>query len=136
MSESILFVCPHSVAKSVMATAITRHLALEAELDLDISNAGTEPDEFIPAKVIELLARDGLDVSTWSPRLVKQSDLERADRVISLGCDLSGFDVPAGKLESWAEVPSPSENLIVCHAAIQIRVTQLIAELRSTSKMV
>jgi arsenate reductase (thioredoxin) len=136
ISQSILFLCPHGVAKSVMAAAITRHLALEAGLELNISNAGTEPDEFIPEKVIELLARDGLDVSDWTPRLVTQSDLERADHVISLGCDLSAFDVPVGKLESWADVPSPSENLIVCHDAIQIRVTRLIAELRRATKLV
>jgi YVTN family beta-propeller protein len=130
MSQNILFLCPHGVAKSVMAAAITQHLALEAGLELNISNAGTEPDEFIPVKVIELLASNGLDVSDWKPRLVTQSDLERADRVISLGCDLSTFDLPSSKLESWADVPSPSENLIVCHDAIQARVKNLITELR------
>jgi arsenate reductase (thioredoxin) len=131
MSQNILFLCPHGVAKSVMAAAITQQLALEVGLDLQISNAGTEPDEFIPAKVIDLLASDGLDVSAWTPRLVTQNDLERADRVISLGCDLGAFDLPASKLESWADVPSPSENLNVCHDAIQARVKSLIAELQA-----
>lgn len=129
MSQSILFLCPHGVAKSVMAAAITQHLALEAGLELTISNAGTEPDEFIPAKVIELLASDGLDVSGWRPKLVTQNDLERADRVISLGCDLGAFDLSSSKLESWADVPSPSEDLSVCHNAIQARVKKLIAQL-------
>jgi arsenate reductase (thioredoxin) len=130
MSQNILFLCPHGVAKSVMAAAITQQLALEAGLELNISNAGTEPDEFIPAKVIDLLAKDSLDVSTWTPRLVTQNDLERADRVISLGCDLGAFDLPSSKLESWADVPSPSEDLIVCRNAIQVRVKNLIAELQ------
>jgi arsenate reductase (thioredoxin) len=130
MSQNILFLCPHGVAKSVMAAAITQHLALEVGLDLNISNAGIEPDEFIPAKVIDLLASDGLDVSDWTPKLVTQPDLERADRVISLGCDLQAFDLPASKLESWADVPSPGEDLSVCHDAIQVRVKQLIAELQ------
>jgi YVTN family beta-propeller protein len=130
MSQNILFLCPHGVAKSVMAAAITQQLALEAGLDLQISNAGTEPDEIIPAKVIDLLATEGLDVSSWKPRLVTSNALKRADRVISLGCDLGAFDLPASKLESWADVPSPSENLIVCHDAIQDRVKNLIAELR------
>ena len=68
MSQTILFLCPHGVAKSVMAAAITQRIALEAGLDFQVSNAGTEPDEFIPAKVIDLLAKVGLDVSTWRPR--------------------------------------------------------------------
>lgn len=100
MSQNILFLCPHGIAKSVMAAAITQHLALEAGLEVNISNAGTESDEYIPAKVIDLLASYGLDVSDWQPRLVKQSDLELADRVISLGCDLQAFDLAAIKLES------------------------------------
>lgn len=129
MSQNVLFLCPHGVAKSVMAAAITQRLALEVGIELNISNAGTEPDEFIPATVVDLLAKDGLDVSSWKPRLVTQSDLERADRVISLGCDLQAFDLPASKLESWADVPSPSEDLKVCHDAIQARVKNLIAEL-------
>jgi YVTN family beta-propeller protein len=129
MSQNILFLCPHGVAKSVMAAAITQQLALEAGLEMQISNAGTEPDEFIPAKVIDLLASDGLDVNDWQPRLVKQSDLERADRVISLGCDLQAFDLPASKLVSWADVPSPSENLIDCRDTIEARVKNLIAEI-------
>ena len=132
MSQNILFVCPHGVAKSVMAAAITQQLALEAGIELNISNAGTEPDEFIPAKVIDLLAKDGMDVSTWQPSLVTQADLERADRVISLGCDLGAFDLPSSKLESWADVPSPGENLIFCHDAIQARVKKLIAQLHNT----
>jgi hypothetical protein len=58
-------------------------------------------------------------------------DTERADRVISLGCDLGAFDLSASKLESWADVPSPSENLIVCHDAIQARVARFISELQT-----
>jgi arsenate reductase (thioredoxin) len=131
MSQNILFLCPHGVAKSVMAAAITHHLALEVGLELQISNAGTEPDEFIPVKVVDLLASNGLDVSSWKPRLVTQSDLELADRVISLGCDLRAFEFSSSKFESWADVPSPSENLKVCHDAIQARVKQLIAGLQA-----
>jgi YVTN family beta-propeller protein len=132
MSQNILFLCPHGIAKSVMAAAITHQLALEAGLELNVSNAGTEPDTAIPAKVINLLANDGLDVSGWKPRLVTQNDLERADRVISLGCDLQAFDLSASKLESWADVPLPSAGLTECRDAIQARVKNLIAELSGT----
>jgi arsenate reductase (thioredoxin) len=131
MSQNILFLCPHGVAKSVMAAAITQQLVLEVGLELQISNAGTEPDEFIPVEVIDLLASDGLDVSSWKPRLVTQSDLEQADRVISLGCDLRAFEFSSSKFESWADVPSPSEDLKVCHDAIQARVARFISELQA-----
>ena len=128
MSQSLLFLCPHGVAKSVMAAAYASRFAREAGLELSIANAGTEPDEAIPAKVIDLLASDGLDVNAWQPRLVTQADLERADRVISLGCDLQAFDLPTHKLEVW-EVTPPGQDLIACRNEVRTRVKNLIAEL-------
>jgi YVTN family beta-propeller protein len=129
MKRKILFLCPHGVAKSVIAAAYTQRLAKEARLELNVSNAGTEPDEAIPPRVIELLAAEGLDVSGWHPRLVTPDDLEHADRVISLGCDLQALNVPSSKAQTWADVPSPGEDLIACRDAIRTRVQRLIAEL-------
>jgi arsenate reductase (thioredoxin) len=112
MTLKILFLCPHGVAKSVMAAAYTLQYARAAGLvAVQVSNAGTELDDVIPSKVIDLLASDGIDISGWSPNLLTQADLERADRVISLGCDVTGFEVSSAKLESWGDVPSPSVDL-------------------------
>jgi len=124
----ILFLCPHGAVKSVIAAAYTAQFAEEKGLRVEVSNAGTEPDPAIPAKVIDLLAAHGLNVSNWQPKLVSNDMLERADRVISLGCDLEALQVPADKAQTWV-VPAPSEDLIACHDAIKSRVTQLIAEL-------
>ncbi len=125
---NILFLCPHGVAKSVIAAAYTTQFAQKTGIQLNIKNAGTEPDVVIPTKVIDLLARYGLDVSDWQPRLVTPADLEWADRVISLGCDLEVLQVPSFKAQTWV-VPAPSEDLIGCHDAVKARVTQLIQEL-------
>jgi arsenate reductase (thioredoxin) len=125
---NVLFICPHGVAKSVIAAAYTEHLAREFQLELNVNNAGTEPDPAIPLKVIDLLASYGLDVSSWTSKLVIPAMLEESDLVISLGCDLTAFNVPEHKTRTWI-VPSPSENLIACHDAIKTRVSQLIAEL-------
>ena len=124
----ILFLCPHGAVKSVIAVAYTAKFAEEKGLLVEVSNAGTEPDPAIPAKVIDLLATHGLNVSDWRPKLVNTDILERADRVISLGCDLGVLQVPAHKAQTWV-VPAPSEDLIACHDMIKTRVGELIAEL-------
>ena len=124
----ILFLCPHGAVKSVIAAAYAAQLAEERGLLVEVGNAGTEPDPAIPAKVTDLLATHGLNVSDWQPKLVSTEMLERADRVISLGCDLEALRVPADKAHTWI-VPAPSEDLIACHDAIKTRVKQLIAEL-------
>jgi arsenate reductase (thioredoxin) len=123
---NILFLCPHGAMKSIMAAAYTQKFALEAGIDLTVAHAGTEPDEIIPQTVIDLLAVDGIDVSVWHPNLVSNTDLERANRIISLGCE-----IPEIQLETWV-VPSPSENLIASSDAIKTRVQQLILDLHHT----
>ncbi len=131
MSQHILFLCPHGIQKSVIAAAYATKLAQAAGMESSFSNAGTEPDEAIPERVIALLASDGMDVRGWQPRTVSAADLEGASRVISLGCDLNALGVPANKSEDW-DVPSPGEDLIACCNAIQERVQGLIAELDGT----
>jgi arsenate reductase (thioredoxin) len=128
---NIVFLCPHGVAKSVIAASYTVQFASESGLVLNISNAGTEPDAAIPKKVIDLLASQGLDVSTWTPKLVTANQLEQANLVISLGCDLNLLQVPLHKAQTW-DVPAPSEDLQACHDAIKARVQQLILELHIT----
>jgi arsenate reductase (thioredoxin) len=123
---NILFLCPHGAMKSIMAAAYAQKFALEAGIDLTVTHAGTEPDEIIPQTVVDLLAVDGIDVRTWHPNLVNNTDLERANRVISLGCE-----IPKIQLETWA-VPSPSENLVASSDAIKTRVKELILELHTT----
>lgn len=124
----ILFLCPHGAVKSVIAAAYAAQFAEEQGLLVEVSNAGTEPDPAIPTKVIDLLATHGLNVSDWQPKLVSSDMLERADRVISLGCDVDVLQVPADKAQTWI-VPAPSEDLIACHDAVKSRVKQLIAGL-------
>lgn len=122
---NILFLCPHGVMKSIMAAAYAQKFALEAGLDLTVVHAGTEPDEIIPQAVIDLLEADGIDIRTWHPNRVTKTDLERANRVISLGCE-----IPEIQLETWV-VPSPSENLIASGDVIKSRVKELILELKA-----
>lgn len=132
MTQTILFLCPHSAAKSVLAAAYFQRLADEHQLEARATFAGTEPDTVISPAVAELLQSEGLDVTGYTPRSVTAAELAQAGRVISLGCDVSYLASPELKLERWDDVPPPSQNLAAARTVILARVEQLMAELMKT----
>ena len=85
----VLFPCPHGAAKSVLASTYFKVMAAERGLRVRVGFAGTEPDPQIAPKVREHLQRQGLEVTSAAPREVTAADIDAADLVISLGCDLS-----------------------------------------------
>jgi arsenate reductase (thioredoxin) len=92
---TVLFVCLHGSAKSVIAVEHFRRLAAERGIAVDAYLAGTEPDADVPPRVVQGLLAEGIDVRGRRPRPVTRADLERASRVVTFGCELSDF-VPPG----------------------------------------
>jgi len=88
MDQTILFLCPHNAAKSVMAAAYYQRLAGQHGLELHVTSAGTEPGPVI-SPVAELLRKEGFGVANYRPRGVSREELAAAFRVISMGCDVS-----------------------------------------------
>ena len=129
MSRTILFLCPHAVAKSVMASALCARGAAAACIDLRTDAAGTEPEAVVRPNVAALMASEGIDVSAHRPRKVTAADLAGAWRVISLGCDVSAI-APAGvAIEYWNDVPAPSEDLAGARRIIGDHVDALLKSL-------
>jgi arsenate reductase (thioredoxin) len=126
---TVLFMCPHGAAKSVLASAYFERLAKERGLNVRVESAGTDPDLTVSPAVAAHLKRQGYPAPRANPRKVTAKDLESADVVVSIGCDLSGLQKPRGKLVQWDEVPPLSENFARADEAIRNRVTELIEEL-------
>lgn len=134
MTQTILFLCPHSAAKSVLAAAYCQHLAAQRQLDLIATFAGTEPDATIAPAIAELLQAEGIALTGLTPRLVTSEDLAQAWRVISMGCDITHL-APAGlAVKHWDDVPPASQNLAAAQATILTHVEQLVAELDGLPK--
>jgi protein-tyrosine-phosphatase len=126
--RSVLFLCPHGAAKSVLATAYLRKRAQERGLDVRVDSAGTEPDPAVAPRVAQHLESQGIPVPVAKPRLVTPADLDAADVVVTLGCDLGERPV-RGERRRWDEVPSPSADFAGSDAAIRKRVDALVDEL-------
>src|SRR5688500_15753467 len=91
-ARTILFLCPHNAAKSVIAAAYFARLARERGLDFRAASAGTSPDAVPSPAVVAMLREEGIDVAGYRPRCVTRDDLTGAHRVVSLGCDPADLD--------------------------------------------
>jgi hypothetical protein len=58
-SPTVLFMCPHGAAKSVLASAYFQRLAKERGLNVRVDSAGTEPDPAVSPAVAAHLTRQG-----------------------------------------------------------------------------
>jgi arsenate reductase (thioredoxin) len=124
--RTILFLCPHNAAKSVIAAAYCEQLAAERGLILRATSAGTDPDPGISPGVAAALFAEGIDVRAHRPRRVTAEELAGASRVVSLGCDLGDIAPPGLVVEHWDDVPSPSADLTGARAVIAAHVRRLV----------
>lgn len=128
-TPTVLFMCPHGAAKSVLASAYFQRLAKERGLNVHVLSAGTDPDAEVAPAVANHLTKNGYKVPIAKPRRATADDLATADVVISLGCDLKDLPAPRGTLLKWDDVPAPSEDLARADEKIRERVMQLVDEL-------
>lgn len=127
--KTILFLCPHAAAKSVLAMTYFDNLAGKAGLKMIVSNAGTEPDPAINPAVEAYLHQEGFDLAGFVPRLLTQVDLESANIIVSMGC-ISAEQVPAGvRFLDWSAIPMPSDGFQTARNSIYTHVVNLVAEL-------
>jgi len=125
-ARSIVFVCLHGAAKSVIAATYLNRLSTERGLQLRATAAGIEPESDVPPYVFEGLLSDGLDVRHYRPRRATPEELAAAWRVVSLGCDVGEAASSNLAVERWDDVPSVSEGFAAARDAIVARVHRLL----------
>jgi len=132
MSRTVLFLCPHNAAKSVIAVAYFQQLAQQRGLDVRADSAGTEPSAQVSPTVVQLLSAEGFDVSAQQPRHVTIADLQSAWRIVSMGCDVT--QLPTDKaITRWDDLPAVSEQPLAARDAIRARVEQFVGELAQSA---
>ena len=119
---TLVFLCPHNAAKSVIAAAYWARLAAQRGLPVQATSAGTDPDPEVAPGVAAALLTEGLDVRAHRPRRITREELGAAWRVITLGCDLGELAPPGVVVEPWDDVPPPSTAL---HAALEAIATHI-----------
>jgi phosphinothricin acetyltransferase len=113
----VLFVCRHSTGRSQMAEAFLRHFAGDV---VDVFSAGTIPADRPNPGVVAAMADSGIDISCAEPKLIDPMIALRADRIITMGCDVDG--VPRID-EDWG-LPDPKDQPAERVIEIRDRVCQ------------
>jgi phosphinothricin acetyltransferase len=83
----VLFVCKHNTGRSQMAEAFLRRFAGRA---IEVASAGTIAADRPDPGVVAAMADADMDISSASPKLLDPSIVARADRIITMGCDVEG----------------------------------------------
>ena len=125
-STRVAFVCLHGSAKSVLASEYLNRIAGERGLDFRATASGREPDDAIPANVVEGLAQKGFDVRGRKPLAATTQRFEEADVVVSFGCDLDGLVPTARTIELWSACPAVSDDFDAAWRFITSRVDRLL----------
>ena len=131
---SILFLCPHNAAKSLLAVADFDRMAASRGLPFRATSAGTEPADSPSAAVIATLRDEGIDVSGYKPRTVTEADMASARRVISIGCNPDELPQRTGPIERWDDVPPVSHDLEAAREAMRRRLVVLVDQLAAENQ--
>jgi len=126
---SIVFVCEHGAAKSVIATAYFNKLAAERGLPFRATFRGTAPQDDLSVRAVAGLKEDGIDIPVGKPSAISDKDIADATHIFAIGCTLPDKAGRSGKAADWSDVPDdqgygPMRDAIVRH------VKQLMDELR------
>ncbi|MCY3638815.1 MAG: hypothetical protein OXG80_06925 [Chloroflexi bacterium] len=129
--SDILFVCVHNAGRSQMAKAFFNKFAEDAGISSRAESAGTEPAERPHAIVAEAMREVGFDISAVKPRIMTNADVERAERVITMGCAVDADTCPALLLigvEDWG-LPDPANEALPQVRFIRDEVERRVAAL-------
>jgi len=119
-SPSIVFVCEHGAAKSVIATAYFNKLAAERGLPYRAIFRGTTPQEDLSVRAVAGLKADGVAIPDGKPTAIGDGDIASATHIFAIGCALPTKAQQSGKAADWSDVPDdqgygPMRDAIVRH---------------------
>ena len=128
--KNVLFVCVHNAGRSQMAEAFFNRMVEGKAVGF---SAGTQITETINPLVVEAMQEVGIDISHEKPKMLTLDMMDRADKVITMGCGVDGICpaiiVPS---EDWKlEDPAgkPIETVRKIRDEVKLRVEKLIVEM-------
>jgi arsenate reductase len=128
-SKSVLFVCVKNSGRSQMAEAFFNNMAGDLAI---ASSAGTQPASEINPVVVQVMREVGLEIGHKRPRGLTLEMMEKANRVITMGCGVEAT-CPARivPMEEWQiEDPEgkPVDEVRKIRDDIREKVAALIME--------
>jgi protein-tyrosine-phosphatase len=123
---TVVFVCAHGAAKSVLAAADFERLARARGRPLRAIARGIDPDPEVAPRVAATLLQEGTDLRNHPPQRVMPDELASAWKVVSFGEELGDL-APGGRpIIRWDDIPAVSDDLPRARRAIAARLPDLL----------
>ena len=132
-TKTVLFVCVHNSGRSQMAEAFFNNLAMGKAQAL---SAGTQPADEVNPMVIEAMKEVGIDISGKKPKMLTMDMVEKAERMITMGCGAEAEAVcPASFIETedWA-LEDPKGKSLEQVRKIRDEIKELVIKLLNELK--
>jgi arsenate reductase (thioredoxin) len=127
--KTIVFLCEHGAAKSVIAAAYFNKLAAERHLPFHAIARGTNHQDELSTSAVAGLKKDGVAFPDDKPKLLSPEDAKKAVRVVAF-CPVP--DSLANKPVQKFDVPAPSDGYDKSRDEILKHVRELIDQLAAT----
>ena len=125
-NPTVLFVCRHGAAKSVLAVGCLRSLAADRGVQIAGASAGIEPDDEVSPAVIDVLGGRGRDLADQKPRRVRPDELSAARWVITFGLEPGDLPAAPQHVERWDDIPPVSDDPWAAKDAIERRLGRFL----------
>ncbi|MEW1961074.1 arsenate reductase ArsC [Microbacterium sp. NPDC077644] len=128
-APTVLFVCVHNAGRSQMAAGFLQALAGDR---IEVLSAGSEPKDQINPTAVQVMAEEGIDIASGTPKLLTVEAVRESDVVITMGCGDACPIFPGKRYEDWQlDDPAGQDAATVRRIRddIRARVETLIGEL-------
>ncbi|MCK3769738.1 arsenate reductase ArsC [Microbacterium aerolatum] len=128
-TPTVLFVCVHNAGRSQMAAGYLQALAGDR---VEVLSAGSEPKDQINPTAVQVMAEEGIDIASGTPKLLTVEAVKESDVVITMGCGDACPIFPGKRYEDWQlDDPAGQDAATVRRIRddIRARVETLIGEL-------
>ena len=138
MKKRVLFVCVHNAGRSQMAEAYLRDIAAKQGVAINSMSAGTVPTLKVNPIAVQVMAEEGIDLSTHAPKVLTQEMADAAAQIITMGCGVDATACPARVhfTDDWGlDDPAgrPLEEVRRIRDEIKTRVEAMVADLKANS---
>jgi protein-tyrosine-phosphatase len=130
--QTVVFVCEHGNAKSLIASEWFNRLARDRGLKARAVSRGLTPETPVPPAIAEKLRGDGFDVSAFEPRAFAPADLDGAARVVLISAEAPTWAARPGRpVDKWDGIPPASERYEASRDAMRSRMEALVDAMAS-----
>jgi protein-tyrosine-phosphatase len=134
-ATTVVFVCEHGAAKSVIAAAYFNKLAASQGLPYTAVARGVKPDPEVSPTVRADLTSRGLSVPATKPQAVTDDEIQRAAKVVSMATDVPATKPAASpKLVEWNNIPPVGQEYDAARQSIADQVDKLVKSLMPEKK--